>query len=210
MFRVILQQVWRDSRWMLLFLAGCLVVITQGGVRAALPGAGSTPMGIIVGAQFWGMMLPVAAFFSALLLSIITWWPDRRGWWVYALTLPVPRSRYVGLRAAAGGVLLAALAAAFWLAAMVAVHRAVLPSGLQGYAGPLAFRFALALLVCHALWTFLSVTGGVVARAVAFALLVVIALEILGVDAVSVILRALTSEWSPLRVLGGRWMLIDV
>jgi hypothetical protein len=210
MFRVILKQVWRDSRWMLLFLAACLVVITEGAVRAALPGHPDAPMAVIVHAQFWGMMLPVAAFFSALLLAIITWWPDRRGWWVYALTLPVPRERYVALRAAAGGLLLALLALAFWAAAAVAVHRAVLPPGLEGYAGPLALRFALALLVCHALWTFLSVTGGVVARFIAIALLVVIALEILGINAVGVILNALTSEWSPLRILGGRWMLIDV
>lgn len=210
MFSVILKQVWRDSRWMVLFLAACLVVITQGAVRPALPGSVDPSMAVIVNAQFWGMMLPVAAFFSALLLAIITWWPDRRGWWVYALTLPVSRERYVALRAAAGGLLLALLVLAFWVAATVAVHRAVLPPGLQGYAGPLALRFALALLVCHALWTFLSVTGGVVARLFAVAVLVVIGLEIIGIDAVGAILNVLTSDWSPLRVLGGRWMLIDV
>lgn len=208
MFRVILKQVWRDSRWMLLFLAASLVVVAQGAVKTARPGA--DPMAVVVGAQYWGMMLPVAAFFSALLLAIITWWPDRRGWWVYALTLPVSRERYVALRAAAGGLLLAALGVAFWLAALAAVHRAAIPDGLRSYAGPLAFRFALALLVCHALWTFLSVTGGVVARLVALALLVLIALELLGVHAISAVLNALTSDWSPLRILGGRWMLIDV
>ena len=208
MFSVILKQVWRDSRWMLLFLAACLVVITQGATRMAV--AGAPPMQLVVESQFWGLMLPVAAFFSALLLAIITWWPDRRGWWVYALTLPVSRERYVMLRAAAGALLLAGLALAFWIAATVAVHRATLPDGLQGYAGPLALRFALALLVCHALWTFLSVTGGVVARFAAIAILVAIFLEIIGVHVVTAVLNALTSPWSPLHVLGGRWMLIDV
>ncbi|MFI5236074.1 MAG: hypothetical protein ACHQXA_10205, partial [Gemmatimonadales bacterium] len=182
MFQVILKQVWRDSRWMLLFLAACTVVVTEGAVRLVVPGAGSlSPMTILVEAQFWGLAMPVLAFFAALLLSIITWWPDRRGWWVYALTLPVARERYVALRAAAGGVLLAGLALAFWLAALAAAGRAVLPEGLQTYPNALALRFALALLACHALWTLCSLAGRTVARVVGIAIVVVVLLELLNV-----------------------------
>ena len=208
MFTVILKQVWRDSKWMLLFLAACGWVILDGAARygrgAWLPGK------IITEAQYWGMMIPVLAFFSALLLAIITWWPDRRGWWVYALTLPVARERYAALRAAAGGVLLAGLAIVFAAEAEVMAARAVLPSGLVTYAGPVALRFGLALLVCHAMWTMLSLAGRVAARVIGASIAVMVLLELLGVHAFVHVLNALVSPWSPLRILGGRWMFIDV
>ena len=73
MFRVILKQVWRDSRWMLLFLAACAVVVTQGTVRLAHLAPGTDLYeSILVERQFWGLMMPVLAFFAALLLAIIT------------------------------------------------------------------------------------------------------------------------------------------
>ncbi|HET7025479.1 MAG TPA: hypothetical protein VFI39_09775 [Gemmatimonadales bacterium] len=210
MFQVILKQVWRDSRWMLLFLGACAVVITQGVVRVTHGLPDNDMYGaVLVEAQFWGLMMPVLAFFAALLLAIITWWPDRRGWWVYALTLPIERARYALMRAAAGGVMLGALALLFWVAAIVATSQAVVPDGLHFYAGTIALRFALALLVCHALWTMLSLTGRPAAWAVVGIVVVSIGCELLGIHAVSWVVNALTGQWSPLHILGGRWMLID-
>lgn len=210
MFRVILKQVWRDSRWMLLFLVGCAVVITEGAVRAATGGSGASYARVLLETQFWGLMMPVLAFFAALLLAIITWWPDRRGWWVYALTLPVDRARYAMMRAGAGALVLAGLALAFWVAALLAGGRTVLPDGLHLYAGAIALRFALALLVSHALWTMLSLTGRVAAWTVLAVIVTSIACEMLGIHLFAVLFNLLTGTWSPLHVLGGRWMLLDV
>jgi hypothetical protein len=210
MFRVILKQVWRDSRWMLLFLAACAVVVTQGAVRLAHVAPGTDLyQSILVETQFWGLMMPVLAFFAALLLAIITWWPDRRGWWVYALTLPIERARYAMMRTAAGGVMLGGLALVFWIGAAVAAGQAVVPAGLHFYVGGIALRFALALLVCHALWTMLSLTGRPAAWTVVGIVVIAIGCELVGIHAVSWIFNALTGQWSPLHVLGGRWMLID-
>lgn len=211
MFTVILKQVWRDSRWMLLFLAACAVVIVRGAVRLAVAGPPAvSPDSVLVEAQFWGLMMPVLAFTAATLLSIITWWPDRRGWWVYALTLPVRRERYALMRAGAGGLVLAGLGVVFALAVAIAARGAVGPGGLHLYGAGLVLRFALALLVCHAMWTMFALVGRPVAWAVVGIVVVAIGLELFGVHATSWILDALTGRWSPLHVLGGRWMLIDV
>jgi hypothetical protein len=211
MFAVILKQVWRDSRWMLLFLAACAVVIVRGAVHLAVaPPPVQDPERILVEAQFWGLMMPVLAFTAATLLSIITWWPDRRGWWVYALTLPVRRERYALMRSGAGATVLAGLGVAFAVAVAIAARGAVVPDGLHLYAGGLILRFALALLVSHALWTMFALVGRPVAWAVVGIVVLAIALELVGIHATGRILDALTGQWSPLHVLGGRWMLIDV
>jgi hypothetical protein len=211
MFTVILRQVWRDSRWMLLFLAACAVVIVRGAVHLAVaPPPVQEPERILVETQFWGLMMPVLAFTAATLLSIITWWPDRRGWWVYALTLPVRRERYALMRAGAGGLVLGGLALAFAVTVAVCARGAVVPDGLQLYASGVILRFTLALLVSHALWTMFALVGRPVAWAVVGLVVVAIGLELVGVHVIGGILDALTGRWSPLHVLSGRWMLIDV
>src|SRR5207247_2566146 len=58
--------------------------------------------------QSWGTLYPVLAAALGLLVAIATWAPDHRGRHVHALSLPLPRWRYVLLRFGAGAALLAA------------------------------------------------------------------------------------------------------
>lgn len=210
MFRVILGQVWRDSRWMLLFLAGCAVVLTQGAVQGAEAGRAAPYQAILLQVQLWGLMMPVLAFLAPLLVAIIAWWPDRQGRWTYAFTLPVDRARYAMLRAGAGGVLLAGLALVFWGAVGVAGARAVVPEGLHVYANALALRFALALLVSYALWTLLTLTGRAAAWMIVGVLVIGIGFQLFQIPLLQWLFQGLTGTWSPLHILGGRWMLLDV
>ncbi|RDJ93095.1 DUF2867 domain-containing protein, partial [Lacticaseibacillus rhamnosus] len=63
--------------------------------------------GELLGAmQAWGVLYPVLAAALGLLVAIATWAPAHRGRPVHALSLPLPRGRYVLLRFAAGLVLL--------------------------------------------------------------------------------------------------------
>src|SRR5207302_4981535 len=93
-----------------------------------------------------------------LLVAISTWAPDHRGRHVHALSLPLPRWRYVLLRFGSGATLLAAPIAAVTIGAVLATAVATLPPGLQGYPASLALRFALAVLVAYAM--FFAVSAG--------------------------------------------------
>src|ERR1019366_8002795 len=68
--------------------------------------------------QLWGFFYPLLAAVTALIIALGIWLSDRRGQHVYALLLPVPRSRYVLYRYAAGVVLLVPIAVALWAGAL--------------------------------------------------------------------------------------------
>src|SRR5205823_857995 len=103
-------------------------------------------------------LYPVLAAALGLLVAIATWAPDHRGRHVHALSLPLPRWRYVLLRFGAGATLLAAPIVAVSAGALLATWSATIPAGLQGYPGALAIRFALAVLVAYAV--FFAVSAG--------------------------------------------------
>src|SRR2546428_4736431 len=108
--------------------------------------------------QSWGTLYPVLAAALGLLVAIATWAPDHRGRHVHALSLPLPRWRYVLLRFGAGATLLAAPVIAVSAGALLATWSATIPAGLQGYPVALAIRFALAVLVAYTV--FFAVSAG--------------------------------------------------
>src|SRR5437763_15802396 len=110
MFRVMLYGQWKWSR---------LIIVVATVTGFALPiisvrGAARADQGplrvaeLLDAVQKWGVLYPVLAAALGLLVAITTWAPDHRGRHVHALSLPLPRWRYVLLRFSSGAVLLAA------------------------------------------------------------------------------------------------------
>src|SRR2546428_3586773 len=144
MFRVLLYSQWKWTR--LIVALGSIaafalpIVSVQGAARAD---ASPLQAGELLQAvQSWGTLYPVLAAALGLLVAIATWAPDHRGRHVHAMSLPLPRWRYVLLRFGAGTTLLAAPVIAVSAGALLATWSATIPAGLQGYPRPPALRFA--------------------------------------------------------------------
>jgi len=218
MFRVILYSHWKWSRLIVALgsVAGFAlpIVSLQGaasGDRSALA-AGE----LLQAVQSWGVLYPVLAAGLGLLVAITTWAPDHRGRHVHALSLPVPRWRYVALRFGAGTALLAAPIVAVVAGALLATWSATIPPGLQGYPVALAVRFALAVLVAYAVFFAVSAgtarTAGILLGILGSIILVQILAGVANLELdLFGRLQVVVLDWpGPLAIFTGRWMLIDV
>ncbi|PYO59714.1 MAG: hypothetical protein DMD70_11345 [Gemmatimonadetes bacterium] len=218
MFRVILYSQWKWSRLIVALgsVAGFAlpIVSLQGaasGDRSALA-AGE----LLQAVQSWGVLYPVLAAGLGLLVAITTWAPDHRGRHVHALSLPVPRWRYVALRFGAGTALLAAPIVAVVAGALLATWSATIPPGLQGYPVALAVRFALAVLVAYAVFFAVSAgtarTAGIILGILGSIILVQILAGVANLELdLFGRLQVIVLDWpGPLAIFTGRWMLIDV
>lgn len=218
MFRVMLYSQWKWSR--LIVALGSIaafalpIVSVQGAARAD-----SNPLRageLLQAVQAWGTLYPVLAAALGLLVAIATWAPDHRGRHVHALSLPLPRWRYVLLRFGAGGTLLAAPAIAVAAGALLATWSATIPAGLQGYPVALAIRFALAVLVAYGLFFAVSAgtarTAGIILALIGTVILVQIIAGVANIDLdLFGRLQVVVLNWpGPLAIFSGRWMLIDV
>src|SRR3989454_9314542 len=129
MFRVMLYSQWKWSR--LIVALGSVaafalpIISVQGAARAD---ASPLQAGELLQAiQSWGVLYPVLAAALGLLVAVATWAPDHRGRHVLALSLPLPRWRYVLLRFGAGLVLLTPSMIAVLVGALLASVTATLP-----------------------------------------------------------------------------------
>jgi hypothetical protein len=218
MFRVMLYSQWKWCR--LIVLLGTVaafalpIVSLQGAARADRSPLQAAEL--LEALQKWGVLYPVLAAALGLLVALATWAPDHRGRHVHALSLPLPRWRYVLLRFAGGVVLLAAPILAVMTAALLATGTATIPEGLQSYPLALAVRFALAVIVAYAVFFAVSAgtarTAGIILGVIATVLLVQIIAGAANVDLDLVgRLQVVVLNWpGPLAIFTGRWMLIDV
>src|SRR2546430_15864994 len=154
MFHVMLYSQWKWTR--LIVALGSIaafalpIVSVQGAARAD---ASPLQAGELLQAvQSWGTLYPVLAAALGLLVAIATWAPDHRGRHVHALSLPLPRWRYVLLRFGAGATLLAAPIVAVSAGAPPRTTSGTSPPGLRGYPRALAIRFPRPVLVAHAVF----------------------------------------------------------
>src|SRR5881396_450419 len=218
MFRAILYSQWKWSR--LIVALGTVaafvlpLVSLQGAARAD-----RSPLeaeALLHAVQSWGTLYPLLATALGLLVAIATWAPDHRGRHIHALTLPLPRWRYVLLRFAAGATVLAGPILAVLLGAVLATALATIPPGLQGYPLALALRFALALLVAYAVFFAVSAgttrTAGIILGVIAAVILVQVVASIANIDLnlFAAAHTVLLLGPGPLAVFTGRWMLVDV
>jgi hypothetical protein len=218
MFRAILYSQWKWSR--LIVVLGTVaafalpLVSLQGAARAD-----RSPLeaeALLHSVQAWGTLYPLLATALGLLVAIATWAPDHRGRHIHALTLPLPRWRYVLLRFAAGATVLASPILGISAGALIATAAATLPPGLHGYPLALALRFALAVLVAYAVFFAISAgtarTAGILLAVVGGVIVIQVFAGVanLQLDVVDHLQRVLVNWPGPLAVFTGRWMLIDV
>lgn len=218
MFRAILYTQWKWSRLIIVLgsVAGFAIPLLslQGAARADRGALQAQEL--LRSVQSWGTLYPLLATALGLLVAIAAWAADHRGRHIHALTLPLPRWRYVLLRFTAGLVLLVAPIAAVLLGGSLAVLFATVPPGLQGYPVALAVRFALAVLVAFAIFFAISAgttrTAGIVLGAIAAVILVqvVASMANIGLDLFAIAQVLLAQGIGPLAVFTGRWMLVDV
>src|SRR3989475_1421356 len=218
MFRVMLYSQWKWTR--LIVALGSVaafalpIVSVQGAARAD---ASPLQAGELLQAvQSWGTLYRVLAAALGLLVAIATWAPDHRGRHVHAMSLPLPRWRYVLLRFASGATLLALPILAVLAGAILATWSATIPVGLRGYALALAARFALAVLGAYAGVFAVSPgtarTAGIILAVIGSVILLQIVASVANVDLdVFGELQVAVLNWpGPLAIFTGRWMLIDV
>jgi len=218
MFRAILYSQWKWSRLIVMLgtvAAFALPIVSLQGASAP----DRSPLQaqeLLRAAQSWGTLYPVLATALGLLVAIATWAPDHRGRHIHALTLPLPRWRYVLLRFAGGATVLAAPVLALFLGALLATSLASIPVGLQGYPVALGLRFMLAVLVAYAVFFAVSAgtarTAGIILGVIGAVIVVQIVASVAGMelDLLGKVQIAVLNWPGPLAVFTGRWMLIDV
>lgn len=163
-----------------------------------------------------GQAIPVVALALGLLLGMAAWAPDHLGRHVYALSLPIPRWRFVMLRFASGLILLAGPVVALGVGAALASAAVDLPAGVHAYPVQLTLRFALSAVVMFAIFFTISIgtrravvltLGSILGLVVADIMLGAVGSEAVVVETVTMVL---TRFPGPLAILLGRWALFDV
>jgi hypothetical protein len=218
MFRAMLYTQWKWSRLIIVLgaIAGFAlpIISLQGAARAD-----RNPLqaqDLLRAVQSWGALYPLLAATLGLLVAMAAWAPDHRGRHVHALTLPLPRWRYVLLRFAGGAALLAIPAAAVLAGALLATATATLPPGLQGYPIALGIHFALAAAVAYAVFFAVSAgtarTAGIILGVVAAAIVVQIVASMANIplDIINPLSVVALGSFGPFAIFTGRWMLVDV
>jgi ABC-type transport system involved in multi-copper enzyme maturation permease subunit len=217
MFHAILRSQWRWCRLVIVLgtVAGFSLPVLS--LQGATRGEGAMPPDALLRLlQSWGILYPLLAGLLGLLVAMAAWAPDHRGRHVHALTLPLPRWRYVLLRFAAGLTVLALPVAAVFFGAVLATATAAIPPGLQGYPLALGLRFALAVLVAFSLFFAISGgtarTAGIILGVLALVVVAQILVSAAGVelDLLGGLQQAFLNWPGPLAIFSGRWMLIDV
>lgn len=218
MFKAILYAQWKWSRLIVVLgtvAAFALPLLSLQGAARADRGA-LQAQELLRAVQSWGTLYPLLAAALGLLMAIASWAADHRGRHIHALTLPLPRWRYVLLRFGAGMTLLAVPIVAVLLGASLGVLAATIPPGLQAYPVALAVRFALAVFVAYAVFFAVSAgtarTAGIILGAIAALALVQVIASIANLDwdLLGIVQVVLLQGPGPLAVFTGRWMLIDV
>jgi hypothetical protein len=172
----------------------------------------------------WTPLYPLLAALVGVTVALSAWNSDHRGDHVYALTLPLPRWRYVSLKMGGGALLLLLPFLACWVGCLLATATLEIPEGFRAYPSALAFRFLLSSLILYALlfamaagtmrtalwflggFTALAVLGGVVPSFLANTMFP--ALE--GWSFLDWFVNASLTWPGPFEVLTGSWMLVDV
>jgi hypothetical protein len=215
MFEAILRTQWKATRAMVLLTTLLAFALPLASLRAAHDNLSAQQF---VGTmQAWGGGYSVLAALLGLLVALAAWRPDHAGHHVYALTLPVPRSRYTLFRFGAGAAFLAPSIVALLIGALVVTFSGAVPQGLHAYPVALTLRFAFAAVVAYALFfAIASSTSRTAGLIIAIMVGLVFAQYLLSVvanshtDILGPILDFILYRPGILSVFAGRWMLIDV
>lgn len=218
---------WKGSRWIvlpLILLTSAVPLLTFRFV-ADLP-AGMGPGPYLDTASGLGMFYPILAALAGSLVAVTAWNWDHQAGHVYALSLPISRARYSGLKFLAGFAILA-LPSAFLLGSGILASALLdLPDGLRAHPVSLTLHFLSASAVAYGL--FFALAAGRMKTAVlvlgSIGVLVFLALfgggsldqavgSLPGLNGFAfsdLVFQGLAGDWGPFRVFNGNWALIDV
>jgi hypothetical protein len=213
-WRAILESQWKWNRG--LALLGVLLGFSLPLLSLRMAAGSLMLTGFIATMAAWGVAYAIAAGALGLMAAVFAWSFDHRLRHVYALSLPIPRWRYVVYRYAAGMVTLALPVLAVFISAEIVAHSALVPKELHAYPIALTLRFMFAVLVAYSLFFAISAATPRTAGYILGSIVVIIAAQIM-LSAASVhadiLSRAMDLVFSApglLAVFGGRWTLIDV
>jgi hypothetical protein len=217
MFKQLLAVQWKTTR-SAVFLAtvvGFMIPIASVRRLATLPSYRITASGIVLEMQGFGTAYALLAAGVGLTFAMFAWSLDHRGRHVYALSLPIERSKYAAMRFGAGVLFLLLPAIAVLVGSLIGLSVTHLPPGLHGYPIALTLRFLLASAVAYAVFFAISAatprTAGMVLGTIASVLLLAFVLDLtMKFDLLSNVGTVLFSSPGLLAVFTGRWMLIDV
>lgn len=213
-FRAIVQTQWKWTRTVVLLASLAAFGLPLASLQSARDAM--TPQHFIGIMQSWGVGYALLAGLSGLVVALAAWGHDHQGRHVYALALPIVRTRYVLLRFGAGALFLALPAVALLLGALAVRAGGSIPEGLHAYPFALALRFALAAAVSYALFFAIgsgtTKTAAAVLGAMAVLLFAQYVLSVVGIryDLLSRVADFVFVSPGVLSVFSGRWMLIDV
>jgi hypothetical protein len=220
MFRAVFYTQWKWTRPVIVLAALVAAYIPVTALRTApykdaatyhIPSLYSSIAGASAGYQLLALAL-------AVVVAISTWQADINRQHVYALSLPLPRWKFVLLRFGAGASLLGIVAVAVSLFGGIAAALAPLPPMLHAYPIGLGVRFWLGALIPFSLIFALLASNQKAVRVLVIGLVTLIAVDYLlsafGVTRDPVIIRWLVdatySSRGPLAAFLSKWMLIDV
>lgn len=213
MFRAIVETQWKWTRGYALVATILAFIIPLASLQAAHV---NMEAGAFVSTMSaFGAAYALLAGATGLAVGFLAWSHDHRGRHVYALTLPVTRSRYAFMRLGAGALFLLPPVIAVLLGGIAVAVLGAVPEGLRAYPLALALRFAFALLVAYtAFFAIASATqraAGILLGVIATVLLVAYILAIADskIDFLPRIVAALFDSPGIFSVFTGRWTLID-
>ena len=220
---------WRAARWAMLpfvvaaFGLPLLMVQGLGGTPAAVGGADWLAFGFLETAIRWSPFFPLLAAITGTVLALTAWSWDHGADHVYALSLPLARWRYAGLKFGTGALLSLLPVAALGIGALLAVSAVSVPVGMNAYPGALTLRFLAATLTAYG---FLFALASGTIRSTVILISVVLGVLLLGdplLEALSNFVPGLAgvrfapwvvetlSSWpSPLQIFTDNWFLFDV
>ena len=213
MFRAILRTQWKGSRTLVLLATLVGFALPLVSLRSAL--GALNPMQFIDAMQEWAGGYAILSAGLGLLVAMAAWQPDHAGRHVYAMTLPVSRTRYTFMRMGAGALFLLLPILALLIGALI-VSASDVPAGLHAYPLALTMRFALATAVAYSIFFAIASatpqTAGVILGAIAAVLFAQYLMSILGTgqDILSPIADFIFVRPGVLSIFTGRWMLVDV
>lgn len=220
MFNALMKVQWKWTRVGVLFgvlLGFAIPVASVQTLRIYFADFRETSAGNVVQMmQQAGVLYAMLAAGVGLTIALLAWNADHKGRHIYALSLPVSRARYAGMRFAAGALFLTGPALGVLIGGLVATAVVTIPDGLHAYPIALAIRFYLSSFVAFAIFFAIAASSqraaAITLGGVATVFLVAFALSAMGVN-YDLLDRAgtlLFSEPGLLSVFTGRWMLIDV
>lgn len=215
MFEAILRTQWKATRAMVLLTTLLAFALPLASLQSA--SNAYSAQGFVSSMQTWGGGYSVLAALLGLLVALAAWRADHVGRHVYALSLPLTRSRYSLFRFGAGAAFLAPSIAGLLIGALAVTFSGAVPQGLHAYPLALTLRFGFATLVSYALFFAIasstSRTAGFIIAAMlglVFAQYLLSVVANANVNVLGPVLDFILYKPGVLSVFAGRWMLVDV